>query len=292
LTVPNLMLSWQEAAAVAGALGVLSIAGSWASSRGARNRARAVVPFAWETGIILALYALWQVAGGLSLGHTAEAVHRGARLWHLERVWHLPSEAWVQNGILHHPLLVQICNIYYATMHFGVLIAMLVWLFVYHRDAYPRIRTTIVLTTTACLLVGLVPVAPPRLIHVGMVDTAQLYGQSVYAGAIGADQYSAMPSVHVAWAALVAVAVISVSRSRWRWLILLHTAATLYVVAATANHFWMDGVVAIALLGISLATQELWRRVAAERVRGLLPRQATAGGHLDEVAEDDDVTVG
>jgi len=113
----------------------------------------------------------------------------------------------------------------------------------------------------------LVPVAPPRLIHVGMVDTASSYGQSVYAvtGQLGADQYSAMPSVHVAWAFLVAVAVIGATRSQWRWLILLHTAATLYVVVVTANHFWLDGVVAVALLGISLAIQVVSRRIVMRR---------------------------
>jgi hypothetical protein len=148
-------------------------------------------------------------------------------------------------------------------MHFGMLMAVLLWLYLRHRDAYRRTRTLIVLTTAACLFVGMVPVAPPRLVNVGMVDTAAAYHQSVYAvtAQIGADQYSAMPSVHVAWAGLVAIAVIAATRSRWRWLILVHTAATLYVVAATANHFWLDGVVAFGLLGISLAVQEISRRI-------------------------------
>jgi hypothetical protein len=248
------MLGWQAAALTAAAL----VAAGWATHRFAGVRVfRAGAPFVREAGVILALYALWQLAGGLSLGHTGEAVHRGVSLWHWERAWQLPSEAWVQRGILHHPLVVELCNIYYATMHFGLLIAMLVWLFARHRHEYARVRTTIVLTTTACLLVGLVPVAPPRLVHVGMVDTAAAYGQSVYAltGPIGADQYSAMPSVHVAWAALVPLAVITASRSKWRWLILLHFVATVYVVVATANHFWADGIVAVALLAISVALQ-------------------------------------
>ena len=222
----------------------------------------AVAPFGREVGIILGLYALWQFAGSFTLGHTDEAVKRGQWVWDHERAWHFPSEVALQRPILGHPFLVQVCNIYYATMHFGMLLAVLLWLFIRHRDAYRRTRTLIVLTTTACLLVALVPVSPPRLIHVGMVDTAAAYGQSVYANAqLGADQYSAMPSVHVAWAFLVAIAVISATRSRWRWLILVHTAFTVYVVVVTANHFWLDGVVAVALLGISLAVQVVSRRL-------------------------------
>ena len=32
---------------------------------------------------------------------------------------------------------------------------------------------------------------------------------------------------------------ITVSTSRWRWLILLHPVHEIFVVVATANHFWM-----------------------------------------------------
>ena len=263
--MPNVALSWQAAALIGAAcIAVATLVERYATDRrGSFTVLFKIAPFGREVGIILGLYALWQIAGGVSLGHTDEAVKRGQWVWDHERAWHFPSEVALQRPILGHPLFVQVCNIYYATMHFGMLLAVLLWLYIRHRDAYRRTRTLIVLTTTACLLVGLVPVAPPRLIHVGMVDTAAAYGQSVYAltGQLGADQYSAMPSVHVAWAFLVAIAVIDATRSRWRWLILVHTAATVYVVVVTANHFWLDGVVAVALLGFSLAIQVVSRRL-------------------------------
>ncbi len=257
------MLTWQTAAAGAVFLLVVGVV----SLRFARGAWQAkVAPVVRESGVILALYALWQYAGGLSLGHADDAVARGKWIWDIERSLHLPSEAWLQHGVVHNSVLIQICNIYYATMHFGMLIAMLIWLFLRHRGVYPRVRMTIVLTTTMCLLVGMIAVAPPRLIHVGMVDTAAAHGQSVYQlSAIGADQYCAMPSVHVAWAAIVPLAVITASRSKWRWLILLHFVATVYVVVVTANHYWADGIVAVSLLGLALSLQ--W---AAPRALGLL----------------------
>ena len=264
--MPNVALSWQAAALIGAAcFAVATLVERFAPDR--RSVIFKIAPFGREVGIILGLYALWQIAGGVSLGHTDEAVRRGQWVWDHERAWHFPNEVALQRPIIGHSLFVQACNIYYATMHFGMLLAVLLWLYIRHRDAYRRTRTLIVLTTTACLLVGLVPVAPPRLIHVGMVDTAAAYGQSVYAvtGRLGADQYSAMPSVHVAWAFLVAVAVIGATRSQWRWLILLHTAATLYVVVVTANHYWLDGVVAVGLLGISLAIQVVSRRIVLRR---------------------------
>lgn len=275
--MPNVALSWQASALIGAACVVGATIAERLVRRGGSGLLR-LASFGREVGIILGLYALWQLAGGLSLGHTGEAVNRGLRLWKIERAWHFPNEASFQHPILHHPFLVQVCNIYYATMHFGMLLAVLLWLYIRHRDAYLRTRTLVVLTTTACLLVGLVPVAPPRLVNVGMVDTAELYHQSVYAvtAHLGSDQYAAMPSVHVAWAVLVAVAVIAATRSRWRWLILVHTAATLYVVVATANHFWLDGVVAVALLGVSLVVQEISRRLFERRRGQIIPNTDAA----------------
>ncbi len=74
-----------------------------------------------------------------------------------------------------------------------------------------------------------------------------------------------MPSVHVGWAVLVAIAVIATARSRWRWLALLYPAMTTLAVVVTANHFWLDGIVAIAILAIVLAVQTLARRLLAAR---------------------------
>ena len=101
------------------------------------------------------------------------------------------------------------------------MVVFLVWLWLRHRDRYPFFRNMIVAFTGMALLVQMVAVAPPRLIGgTGLVDTAAVYGQSVYAtfGDI-ADQYAAMPSIHVGWAVLIAFAVVSCSTSPWRWLV-------------------------------------------------------------------------
>jgi hypothetical protein len=56
-----------------------------------------------------------------------------------------------------------------------------------------------------------------------------------------------MPSLHVGWAFMVAVILIRATRSRWRWLWIAHPVLTFAVVVVTANHYWLDGLVAIAL---------------------------------------------
>jgi hypothetical protein len=257
----NMALSWQQAAILAAVLVALGVACRAATY----PRLQAIAPFARESGYVAGLYALWQLAATVSLLGTSGAFAKARWIVRVERDWHLPRELDTQRLVVPHPLLAQACNLYYATMHFAGLGALLLWLFLRHRDRYAQVRTTIVLLTASCLLVQLVPVAPPRLLpNFGFVDTAEQYGQSVYTAlkAVGPDQLSAMPSVHVGWAVLVGAVVVWLGTSRWRWLALLHPALTIFVVAATANHFWLDGIVAVALLVLAVAVQWAGRALA------------------------------
>jgi hypothetical protein len=89
-----------------------------------------------------------------------------------------------------------------------------------------------------------------------------------------ANQFAAMPSLHFGWALMVAIGLIAATRSRGRWLWLLHPLLTLLVIVGTANHYWLDAIVATALLGIALAVIRLphgaWApwRVAADEASG------------------------
>jgi hypothetical protein len=85
-----------------------------------------------------------------------------------------------------------------------------------------------------------------------------------------------MPSVHVAWAVLIAIAVVRVSTSPRRWWIVVHPIVTIWAVTVTANHFYLDGVVAVAVLLLVMRAQTVVanaRRRPAERV---LVRDAVA----------------
>jgi hypothetical protein len=254
--VHNVALTWQEAALLSAALGLAAIA---------INQTRAVrihglFPIAREAATISGLYALWQLAGSLSVLGTSGAFTRAESIVDFERWIHLPSEASVQRLVEHSSVLVQACNLYYASMHFGGLFLFLLWLFLRHREHYRHTRMTLVLVTLTCLLVQLIPVAPPRLLA-GFTDTATQYGQSVYGLGLAPDQLSAMPSVHVAWAVLIGWTAVRVSDSRWRWLGAVHAVVTIFVVTATANHFWLDGIVAVILLATCAWLQRITRSV-------------------------------
>jgi hypothetical protein len=252
-------LPWKAALALATALAIvplLVVFGLFARPR--RRFPAFVFSFARETAIVLALYALWQYAGTLALLKVDGAIARGHWIFHLEHELHLPTELSVQHQALDWSLFTQALNVFYATVHFPAMIVFLIWMFVRHRDGYPQVRNTVAIVTGVALAIQLIPVAPPRLTPgLGFVDTGALYHQSVYArvGTPGPDQLSAMPSVHVGWALLVALGVLVFSTSRWRYLIIAHPVLTILAVVATGNHWWFDGIVALWLIGLAIVVE-------------------------------------
>ncbi len=137
------------------------------------------------------------------------------------------------------------------------------------------VRNGLAMVTGACLVIRFVRVAPPRFFpDLGYEDLSHHYGISVYGSDVTtgvSDQFAAMPSIHVAWAAVVSFGIVAASTSRWRWLFLLHVVLTTLVVAATANHWWMDGIVAVLLLWGGLALDTAVRSRWARRRGDLVP---------------------
>ncbi|TDD81794.1 inositol phosphorylceramide synthase [Actinomadura darangshiensis] len=224
---------------------------SGASGNGPGGRPRPVR----ELLLIIVLFGAYKLGRLLANGRVTEAFDNAHRVWHLERVLALPGETGVQHGLLHSELLVHAANCYYAYVHFPATAVFLLWIYLRRPAHYRWVRRTIVLLTAAALVLHLlVPLAPPRMLPAtGLIDTAARFGPSVY-GAPQTDtianQYAAMPSLHIGWAALIALGLVVTSRTRWRWLWLLHPVLTIAVVVATANHYWLDGVVVLALLSV------------------------------------------
>ena len=279
----SVKFTWLEAAVATALVLAVAAAAALARRRSGWPRLAGITVLARETGMLLGLFALWTYAGSKSEVSLADALHRAAWIWHAERDMGLPSEQALQQAFLPHPLLVEALNWYYAVLHFPVLIVCLVWLFARHRGAYWRVRRLVLLFTAVSLLVQFIPVAPPRLLPVTrMTDTGLAYGQSVYGqhAGIDADQLSAMPSIHIGWALLVALVVVVTARNRWRWLVLAYPALTTLAVVVTANHFWLDGVAAAALLALAIGVQRAAGpayRAVAGAVRRSGPEPAATG---------------
>lgn len=211
-----------------------------------------------ELVLLVAVNVIYKYGRKVANGQTEAAFHHANTIWSTERRLHLPSERSLQRLMLHSETVIHLANYLYATVHFPAMVIFLGYMFLRHRAHYLWIRRAIVIQTMLALVGHLFfPLAPPRMLpRAHMVDTAQVYGPSVYGnqpdGHSMANQFAAMPSLHVGWALAIAVGLIASSRTRWRWLWLLHPLITLLVVVGTANHYWMDGIVGSALLGVAL----------------------------------------
>ncbi|MFI7235487.1 phosphatase PAP2 family protein [Streptomyces cyaneofuscatus] len=242
---------------------------------------RARPPLVREFLLVAGLFLAYKFGRRAVNGHVEEAFRNAGNVWDLERALHLPGEGAVQGVLLHSQTLIHAANTYYATVHFPATVLFLVWLYWRRPLHYLWSRRVLaVLTGGALVLHLLLPLAPPRMLPAaGLVDTGQVYGPTVYGATPATDtmanQFAAMPSLHVGWAVMVALGLIVATRSRWRWLWLLHPAITLLVVVGTANHYWLDAIVVVALLAVALAALRLPR--AARNVPAQLPWAAGGG---------------
>ncbi|WP_336320122.1 phosphatase PAP2 family protein [Streptomyces lavendofoliae] len=220
-------------------------------------------PLVRELVLVTALFLVYKLGRSLANGHESRAFGNADRVWDLERAVHLPGEGWAQDLIMDGGTLVQAANAYYAWVHFPATIAFLGWLYWRRPGHYVWARRALALLTAAGLALHLLmPLAPPRMLaEAGLVDTARVYGPSVYGATPATDgmanQFAAMPSLHFGWALMVAIGLIAATRGRWRALWLLHPLITLLVIVGTANHYWLDALVAGLLLGAALALVRL-----------------------------------
>lgn len=206
-----------------------------------------------EVATIATLFAFYRVGRLAIQGQEAVALSHAEAVHRVESTLQLPSEAALQEAAGAIPNLFEVANVYYFSLHFPVMIAFLAWEFLARPSAeYRSVRRALVATTFIALGIHLLfPLAPPRMLsEAGFIDTMSTLGPSPYDGASAtvANQYAAMPSLHVGWALLIALALYRTGQRQLGRLAAAHAVLTVIVVVITANHWWLDGVVAAALV--------------------------------------------
>jgi hypothetical protein len=243
------------------------------------HRARPLVAAAREITLIAALYGLYRSGRLLATGHDATALRHAARIRDVEAWLHLPGEAALQ-GVVASPELLRAANVYYVSVHFPVMIVFIVWAYLtWTRHDYRWARNVLAVQTFLALVVHMAyPLAPPRMFpQWGFEDSMTDIGPSAYEGAAGdlANQFAAMPSLHVGWAVFLAVALARTGHRRLALVAATHAAVTTFVVVVTANHWWLDGLAGVALLVVALTVAPRHsRHRGACHVSGLVPRTA------------------
>ncbi|MEU6216277.1 phosphatase PAP2 family protein [Streptomyces sp. NPDC047022] len=186
-------------------------------------------------------------------------------LWRLEHHLGIAIEGSVNDAANSVAWLIVGMNYYYATLHFVVTLGVLVWLYRSHPGRYAATRLALFATTGAALLgYYFFPLAPPRLMTGGhFVDTVVVHHTwgSMASGDLKhmSNQYAAMPSMHIGWSLWCGLTIFTLSSLPWaRVLGLVYPVATLVVIVATANHFWLDAAGGALCLAFGFAVATLW----------------------------------
>jgi membrane-associated phospholipid phosphatase len=206
--------------------------------------------------------------------HTALA--HGWGVLQLERSLGLDPELALNRWLTGHRTLGLLLSDYYNNAHFIVTLGLLGWLWYRRTDIYRPLRNTLVAINAIGLLVfWLYPTAPPRLLTGSgfsdvVASTHALGGWHTGSLAVVANQFAAMPSLHIAWAVWCSLAMWRLSSRLWvRCVAVLYPCVTCVAVLATGNHYLLDVLAGAATAALAVllvhAVETAWRARGALR---------------------------
>jgi membrane-associated phospholipid phosphatase len=201
-------------------------------------------------------YYVYRLVRGIVDGHPNVAYQHARDIVDLERSIHLFIEQDLQEWAINHSLFINVADWMYVNSHFLVTTSFLIWLYVARNHAYYFVRNMFMVAMVFALLgYVLFPTAPPRFLpEWGFQDTvADFFGNSAsQTASVLYNPYAAMPSMHVAFALMVAVPAAQLTRLRLLkavWFV--YPLIVTFVVISTGNHFWMDAAVGSVVAGCS-----------------------------------------
>jgi hypothetical protein len=205
------------------------------------------------TGAILAYFTIRNVTAGAP----AEAFANGDRIVDFERWLDIDWEDGVQGAIAGRDGLVTFANWIYIWGHWPVILFTAVALHAWRRDSYYLLRNTLFISGgIGFLFFAFLPVAPPRLLEMGLVDTVsdQSHAYRALQPPGLTNQYASFPSLHVGWNLAVGIVLfLTTTHLAVRAFAVLSPLAMTFAVVATANHFIVDvaGGAAVVLVGLA-----------------------------------------
>jgi hypothetical protein len=215
-----------------------------------------------EVLTILVGYGIYEVIQGAAPSRLTTAYANGRQVHRWQQDLHIDIDLSVNHFVnLNHEWLGVVMGYYYDTLNYTITPAVLLWVWFRRGDVYARWRSALILAS----MIGLViywayPVAPPRFVVPGTVDTLVVHGIFGTTPTKGAgtlvNECAAMPSLHVGWSFWCAITIIGTTTVWWRWFALLYPVGTTLVVLGTGNHYILDGVggVIVVSAGILLTT--------------------------------------
>ncbi|MEV2215451.1 phosphatase PAP2 family protein [Streptomyces sp. NPDC050997] len=244
-----------------------------------------------ELPLILLVYACYTAGRLLARGDVSSAVDHGLTILRVEKFLRINAEHPLNRLFTHEAWLGVPADFWYASLHYLVTPAVLIWLFRSHAVRYRAARTWL-MASTFIGLIGfiLLPTCPPRLLSEGhgFVDTMAQYSSYGWWGSEASaprglggmtNQYAAMPSLHVGWALWCGVMLWRYGRTRTaKTAAVVYPLVTTIVVMGTANHYFLDAVAGAAVMGAGLLLTPYVSRAAGGAGTRLRARFAVVTG--------------
>ena len=228
----------------------------------ALDGARRPPRWALEGMLLAGLYLAGELARGAARGGRASAEAHAAAIVRLERRLHVFDEATIQHAARHVDGLSTFLGYAYVSLHLAGTAAVLVWVYRRRREAYARLRNTLIVASGLGVVgYALFPTAPPRLAGIGVSDTVSASTPvDLHSTVVSSlyNPYAAFPSMHIGFSLVVGVASARLARRPlWRAAGALYPVFVLLVIVATGNHFFVDAAAGASVAGVALATTAL-----------------------------------
>jgi hypothetical protein len=242
-----------------------------------------------EFAIIASVYMIYESVRNVSKGRPSVAFDHALQIMDWQTSLGINHEKSIQDWALKSKALIVASNYYYGIAYIACTIVILLWLYRKRSDDYPLWRNTLLIGTVLGLVgFATYPLMPPRLLDASgfatqtyaFVDTLVKYPTfwSFDSEAMKSisNQYAAMPSLHCGWALWGAAALVPRVRSWWmKALAVAYPTATIFVVVATANHYFLDAVGGALIFAVGYGVARLVTR-AGRSGRTVSPATAAA----------------
>ena len=218
-----------------------------------------------QLAVVLGAIAAYEAARLAMEPNWAQAFANANRVESVERVLGFAWEQSLQRAFLALPNLVAALNLFYFVGHFLITGIFFFWLYHRSRDGFKSFRDGFLAATAIAVVIHwLFPTAPPRLAGVGLQDTLLMLSGidigSPHSSALS-NPVAAVPSLHAAYALGVGIGMIRYTRSH-----LIRVAGVIYpplvvlTIVVTGNHFMLDAIAGMAVLGVGFGVARAFRR--------------------------------
>jgi hypothetical protein len=226
---------------------------------------RRFLPRGWvdllvQFAVIAAAYWAWRYARGAVDGGVSESFAHARDLISVERSLHSFVEIDLQEWAISTGWAGEVARWGYANLHFKGSVLALTVIYFGWRGSYGFVRNTVIAAMAISVIgYGLYPTAPPRFIPELGLDPSVTGNSPVISnpGDPLFNPFAAVPSMHVGLSIIFAWSLaLLVGPRPLKALLFAYPLLMTYVVVASGNHFWIDGLFGAfaAAAAVGLAT--------------------------------------